>query len=92
MIWNDDVSFDGFHRKISEWYKDPDHFIGDPPINAQYALDLIFKTLIDDKEQYPYLTTMPESREQVNSIMLELILMKYSKKYRKYVRKERRMK
>lgn len=85
MVWPDDVSFEGYRRKKTEWYNNPDHFLGDPPINAQYALDLIFKTLVDDKENYPYLTTMPESNEQVNSIMLDLILEKYSKKYRKYL-------
>ena len=87
MIWPDDVSFEGYSKKISDWFNDPNHFIGDPPIDAQYALDLIFKTLIDDKENYPYLTSMPESTEQVNSIMLELILKKYSRKYRKYLKK-----
>ena len=54
---------------------------------TQFALDLIFKTLVDDKENYPYLTTMSESTEQTNSIMLDLILRKYSKKYRKYCKK-----
>lgn len=88
MLWPDDISFEGYSQKISEWYDDPDHFLGDPPISAQYALDLIFKTLVDDKENYSYLTTMPESTEQVNSIMLELILRKYSRKYRKYLRKK----
>ena len=56
-------------------------------IEAQYTLDLIFKTLIDDKEKYPYLTIMPESVEQTNRIMLDLILRKYSRKYRKYLKK-----
>ena len=92
MIWPDDVSFEGYSQKVSEWFEQPDHFIGDPPISAQYALDLIFKTLIDDKEHYPYLTTIPESTEQANSIMLELILQKYSRKYRKYLRKKRKEK
>ena len=75
MIWPDDVSFDGYQRKKDEWFNDPECFLGDPPIDAQYALDLIFKTLIDNKEHYPYLTTM-----------LELILKKYSHSYRKYLR------
>lgn len=92
MIWPDDVSFEGYSQKVSEWFEQPDHFIGDPPISAQYALDLIFKTLIDDKEHYPYLTTISESTEQTNSIMLELILQKYSRKYRKYLRKKRKEK
>ena len=88
MIWNNNISFEGFSQKKSEWYEDENHFIGDPPILAQYALDLIFKTLIDDKENYLFLTTIPESTEQVNSIKLELILQKYSKEYRKYLRKK----
>lgn len=57
MIWGDDISFEGFQRIVDEWYRDKDFELCDPPINAQYALDLIFKTLIDDKENYPYLTT-----------------------------------
>ena len=90
MIWNNNISFEGFSQKKSEWYEDENHFIGDPPILAQYALDLIFKTLIDDKENYLFLTTIPESTEQVNSIKLELILQKYSKEYRKYLRKKKK--
>lgn len=92
MIWNDDISFDGFQKRIDEWYKDKEFELGDPPIDAQFALDLIFKTLVDDKENYDYLTTMPESTEQTNSIMLDLILRKYSRKYRKYVKKRRKEK
>lgn len=88
MIWNDDVSFKGFQKKINEWYAGQDFELCDPPIDAQYALNLIFKTLVDDKENYSYLTSMPESTEQVNSIMLDLILKKYSRKYRKFVKGE----
>jgi hypothetical protein len=87
MIWNNDVSFYGFSNKINKWYSDKEFELCNPPIDAQYALDLIFKTLIDDKENYPYLTTMPESTEQTNSIMLDLILRKYSRKYRKYLKR-----
>lgn len=92
MIWPDDVSFEGYEQKKDEWFNDPQHFIGDPPIDAQYALDLIFKTLVDDKESIPYLTAMPETTEQTNSIMLELILERYSKRYRKYLKTLRRKK
>lgn len=67
MIWQDDMSFKGWSKRKSEWFDDPNHFIGDPPVSAQYALNLIFKTLVDDKEHYPYLTTFPESIEQTNS-------------------------
>lgn len=90
MIWKDDISFDGFQKRIDEWYKDKEFELCDPPIDAQFALDLIFKTLVDNKEHYEYLTTMPESTEQTNSIMLDLILRKYSRKYRKYVKKQKR--
>lgn len=87
MIWNSNVSFDGYQKKIDDWYKEKDFELCDPPISAQYALDLIFKTLVDDKEKYLYLTAIPETTEQTNSIMLELILKKYSRRYRKYKKK-----
>lgn len=92
MIWDDDISFDGFQKRIDEWYKDKEFELCDPPIAAQFALDLIFKTLVDDKEHYPYLTTMPEATEQTNSIKLDLILRKYSRKYRKYLKRKKQHK
>lgn len=88
MIWDDDISFEGYRQKVKEWYSNPKHFIGDPPIEAQYALDLIFKTLIDDKANIAYLTSFPESAEQINCIMLEMILNKYSRKYRRWKRRK----
>ena len=87
MIWNNDVSFEGLTDKINAWYENKEFELSDPPIEAQYALDLIFKILVDDKENYQYLTTIPESTEQVNSIMLDLILRKYSRESRKYLKK-----
>lgn len=87
MIYDPSVSFEAFTEKIDAWYSERGIFLGDPPIDAQFALDLIFKTLVDDHERYPYLTTMPEPVEQINSIMLDLILRKYSRSYRKYLRK-----
>ena len=87
MIWDENVSFEGFTKKVNDWYADKEFELCDPPINAQYALDLIFKTLVDDKEHYPYLTTMPESTSQTNSIMLDLILRRYSREYRKYLKR-----
>lgn len=90
MIWDKEISFEGFQKKINEFYDGKDFELCDPPISAQYALDLIFKTLIDDKEHFPYLTTMPESTKQTNSIMLDLILRKYSHQYRKHLKSQRR--
>ena len=87
--WDADISFEGFQKRIESWYEGKAFELCDPPINAQFALDLIFKTLIDDKEKYPYLTTMPESTEQTNSIMLDLILTKYSREYRKFKRRKK---
>ena len=89
MIWDADISFEGFQKRIESWYEGKTFELCDPPIDAQFALDLIFKTLIDDKEKYPYLTTMPESAEQTNSIMLDLILTKYSREYRKFKKEKR---
>lgn len=90
LIWNDNISFEGFQKKIDNWYADKDFELCDPPIDAQFALDLIFKTLVDDKVDYSYLTTMPESTEQTNSIMLDLILRKYSRKYRRFKRQQKK--
>ena len=90
MIWIDDISFEGFQKNIYYWYAAKDYELYDPPLDAHFALDLIFKTLVDDKENYPYLTTMPESTEQTNSIMLELILRKYSRKYRKFKKQKKK--
>ena len=84
MIWRSDISIEGFWHKVIAWRRD--NFLGDVPIDVQYALDLIFKTLVDDKEHYPFLTTMPESAEQINSIMLHEILYRYSRKYRRYLK------
>lgn len=92
MLWDEDISFEGFSKKIDDWYGREDFELCHPPIDAQFALDLIFKTLVDDKENYPYLTSMPESVEQTNSIMLNLILRKYSKEYRKYLKKRNKNK
>lgn len=92
MIYDRSISFEAFTEKIDAWYSQGTFVLGDPPIDAQFALDLIFKSLIDDHTHYPYLTTMPESTEQVNSIMLDLILRKYSRAYRKYLRKRKKRK
>lgn len=90
MIWRDDISFEGFQKKIDDWHAGKDFELCDPPVDAQFALNLIFKTLVDDQADYPYLTAMPESTEQTNSIMLDLILSNYSIKYRKFKSQQRR--
>lgn len=52
MIWNEEISFDGFQNKIDEWYKDKDFELCDPPVSAQFALDLIFKTCVEYKVEH----------------------------------------
>lgn len=90
MKWPNEVSFEGFQAKVDNWYATNEGELCDPPIDAQFALDLIFKTLIDDNEDLPYLTTFSESTEQVNSIMLDMVLFKYSREYRKFKKQRRR--
>ena len=90
MIWDENISFEGLRKIHNDWFAGKDFELCNPPVNAQFALNLIFKTLVDDKKHIPYLTTMPESTEQTNNIMLHMILWKYSRKYRKYVRKLRK--
>ena len=87
MIWDNKISIESFLEDVQKHQENC--FLGDMPVNAQFALDLIFKTLVDDKEDYPYLTTIPESTEQVNCIMLFMILNKYSRKFRKALKKRR---
>ena len=60
MIWPNDIAFEGFQKKIDNWYVDKDYEMCDPPIDAQFALDLILR--------------------------------KYSRKYRKFKRIKRREK
>ena len=88
MYWDNDVSFEGFQKRIDKWYEGKAFELADPPIDAQFALNLILKTLIDDKKHYPYLTTIPEGIEQTNSLMLDEILRKYSREYRRFKKKQ----
>lgn len=40
MIWPDDVSFEGYGQKKSEWFNALGHFLGDPPIDAAMLVKL----------------------------------------------------
>lgn len=88
MIWDKKYDLNYFLDMVDKWNSET--FLGDCPIDPQYGLNLIFKTLIDDKEHYSYLTSMPECEQQTNSLVIDLILTKYSRKYRKL--KKKRMK
>lgn len=88
MIWSDEISLEHFYKIVDDNSKK--YFLGDPAIDAQFGLDLLYKTLIDDKENAPYITTMPENAEQVNCIMLHELLYKYSRKYRRFLKKKQK--
>lgn len=88
MLWDKKYNLDYFLDMVDKWSSE--NFLGDCPIDAQYGLDLVFKTLIDDKEKYSYLTSMPETNEQTNSLIIDLILTKYSRKYRKLKKKRKK--
>ena len=85
-----EISFESFDEIIDNWYRGKEFELCDPPVDSQFALNLIFKALIYDKYHYSYLTTIPESTEQVNSIKLDLILREYSPAYRKHLRRKRK--
>lgn len=42
MLWGKDISFEGFQKKIDDWYGENKDELCDPPIGAQFALDLMF--------------------------------------------------
>ena len=42
MKWPDEVSFEGFQVKVDSWYAANEGELCDLPIDAQFALDLIF--------------------------------------------------
>ena len=29
MIWDKDISFEGYSKKKNDWYNEPEHFLGD---------------------------------------------------------------
>lgn len=61
-----------------EWAKDPDN-ICPPPLDPQMAIKFLTDYLIGED----WYATMPMSTKQVNTEIVDLILEKYSKRYRK---------
>ena len=68
-----------------ECKKDPDNLC-DPPLNPQLAVQFLCSYLLGDD----WYASMPESQLQVNSAIVFDILYKYSKKFRKQVKKFRK--
>ena len=61
--------------------EDPDNFC-DPPLEPQLAIQFLCDYLLGEN----WYVVMPESTKQVNAAIVDNILMKYSKKYRKEVK------
>lgn len=82
-VWKVDNEF-----KWSEWYDVNmcEDDLCDPPLDAQMALDILVEYLLTRDKGYTYLTALPESTQQVNSMAVDLILQKYSKDFKKEIR------
>ena len=47
MLWPDDMSFEGFSKKIDDWYDGKDFEIFDPPNNLEFNSDYVLCMLND---------------------------------------------
>ena len=71
-------------KKLTEWLDEqPDYGLCDPPMKAQVAFQYLVEYLIPD-----YYVAMPESTEQLNTALVYEILSRYSKTFRKELRKQ----
>ena len=70
-----------------EWAKDPDNMCP-PPLKAEEALYFLSEYLLGDK----WYEAMPMSLEQMYTDMVAIILLKYSKRFRKENRLRKRRK
>lgn len=71
-------------RSYVDWFvenKEPDNLC-DPPLDPQLALQFLCDYLLGED----WYVVMPESQKQVNSAIVDEILFKYSKQYRKEVK------
>jgi hypothetical protein len=69
--------------KLTEWLdKQPDYGLCDPPMDPQEALDFLYEYLIPD-----HYVCIPEGERQLNTAIVWAILKKYSRTFRKEVRR-----
>lgn len=71
-------------KSYVDWFtenKEPDN-VCDPPLDPQLALQFLCDYLLGEH----WYVVMPESQKQVNSAIVDEILFKYSKQYRKEVK------
>ena len=84
--WKVDSNF-----KWSEWLKANKDLndMCDPPLSPQMALDILYEYLLPEYSRRSgsgYLTAMPESVLQVNTIVVDKILRRYSKEYQQEIK------
>lgn len=86
----DDFSKKQYKRK-NEWYSNEINESFNKQIDAQSAIELIFKILINDYDKYQYLIGIADSMNKKNGIMLDIILTKYSRKYMKFKKNNKKI-
>lgn len=74
--------------KWSEWVKThvDDYGLCDPALDAQTAINILYEYLLpeySERDGCGYITSMPESQDQINSIIVNELLLRYSKSYKK---------
>lgn len=86
-VWKIDEDF-----KWSEWYDAnlQEDDLCDPTLDPQMALDILVEYLLKRDKKFSYLTSMPESVEQVNTVAVDTILQKYSRNFRHEVKEIQR--
>jgi len=84
LLWNKNVSIEEFVQKQVDWRNSDE--VCTLPIDANYALDVLFKTLVPDNvRDLPVFSVLAKSREQANTVMLDLILYAVSPEYRQLI-------
>ena len=74
--------------KLTEWINNqPDYGLCDPPMSDREALRFLVDYLVPG-----FQVAMPESQEQVNTVIVYEILETYSKTFRKEIRDQKRRK
>ena len=79
------------YKRTYEWYSYEINESFNKQIDAQSAIELMFKILINDYDRYQYLIGIADSMNKKNGIMLDIILTKYSRKYRKFKKNNKKI-
>lgn len=77
------------NEKFSDWLKrnwEKDNLCP-PPLNAQTAINILCNYLLCENDDW-YIV-MPVNNEQANTLIVEEILSRYSKQYKKEIKNEK---